>query len=105
MLKESKNDYERATAALSFKFALNCIQERGGLTSQHITESFNQGVIMELLQCMGKDPFYLTRKNILLSINSLMNIMKDNKGDMRGVIDKIQGSIYKETDILPELIK
>ena len=26
MLKESKNDHERATAALSFKFALNIIQ-------------------------------------------------------------------------------
>ena len=60
---------------------------------------------MELIQCMGKDPFYLTRKNILLSINSLMNFLKDNRGDMRGVIDKIQGSIYKETEILLELIK
>lgn len=50
MLKGSKIDQERATAALSFKFALNYIQEKGGsITSEYISERFNEGVVMELL--------------------------------------------------------
>ena len=34
-----------------------------------------------------------------------MNILKDNKGDIKGIVDKIQSFVYKETEILPELIK
>lgn len=92
-LLERGSDNQRATAALSFRFAVS-LHSSGEQFSTEVLE----GVLNSL-----KDPFHQVRKNSLLSFYSILNSVKT--ADVRGVVGRFQDQVYKQTVVLAELIK
>ncbi len=77
------SDNQRATAALSFKFAVSRdIRRMTSLVSSY----FSSEVLSEVMSALG-DKFYQVRKNVLLSFYSLLNVL--HTSDVRAIIAKI----------------
>ena len=64
---------------------------------------FSSEVLSEIMFALESDKYFQVRKNILLSFYSLLNVL--HTSDVRGVIREGQKHIYKQTVVIPELIK